>query len=107
MEEIFAWRDSSVVDTVEKDVLSPTPTLPPTSVLHPLRKQKRSDSSNHDPSHKYSFHKVCTAEAIISALLALSLISIEQARMVLRLVERKVQLTASYQGKPYRNRTNA
>jgi DTW domain-containing protein YfiP len=113
MEEIFAWRNSptekDASDIVSSSSSSSPPTVPPppSSVLHPLRKQKRSaSSSNNDPSHKYSFHKVCTAEAIISALLALSLISLEQARMVLGLVERKVQLTASYQGKPCRNRTN-
>lgn len=61
------------------------------SLLHPLRKQKKRSPS--------SAIKVCTVEAVVSALLALSAITITQAQSIVTLADVKVQRTAEYQGK--------
>ena len=42
--------------------------------------------------------KVCTAEAVVSALLALSILTNDEAALLIGIAERKVKDTAAYQG---------
>ena len=45
-------------------------------------------------------HKVCTAEAVVSALVAVSALTVAEGQWLLDLASEKVQRTVAYQGKP-------
>ena len=89
-EEIFGWR------RVDDDRhLTPTSPLIPKSIIQPLRKQKTTRNLEGDI---VDAGKVCTAEAVVSALLSLSVLNTVEAASLLDIAEQKVKDTAAYQG---------
>lgn len=90
--EIFGWRSHGVQR----------------SLLHPLRKQKKIQVFKKDDATTraatatgivFNTHKVCTVEAVVSALVAVAALTIPQAESILALAEQKVNRTIQYQGK--------
>jgi DTW domain-containing protein YfiP len=69
------------------DNVTSSPALPSRSRLHSLRKQKSNSA------------KVCTAEAVVSALVAMTSITPPEATSILHLLETKVRRTIDFQGK--------
>jgi hypothetical protein len=89
-EEIFGWRRLNDVRH-----LTPTSPLIPKSIIQPLRKQKTTRNLEGDI---VDAGKVCTAEAVVSALLSLSVLNTVEAASLLDIAEQKVKDTAAYQG---------
>ena len=86
--EIFGWR-------CREDDSPTTALLPQKSILQPLRKQITTRNQTGDI---VDAGKVCTAEAVVSALLALSILNKVEAASLLDIAEQKVKDTAAYQG---------
>ena len=91
-EEIFGWR--CLEDNCESTPLLPSPLLQK-SILQPLRKQI---TTRNQMGEIVDAGKVCTAEAVVSALLALSILNKVEAASLLDIAEQKVKDTAAYQG---------
>ena len=89
-EEIFGWRRN-----LNNAGQSSSPSPLEQSILHPLRKQKVTRDIT---GEIVDTGKVCTAEAVVSALLALSILTNDEAALLIGVAERKVKETAAYQG---------
>lgn len=88
--EIFGWRG---LDDHSQSTAS-SPSLHK-SIIQPLRKQITTRNQMGDI---VDAGKVCTAEAVVSALLALSILNKVEAASLLDIAEQKVKDTAAYQG---------
>jgi DTW domain-containing protein YfiP len=84
--EIF-WLNLNKHDGADVRPASQASSLPSKSRLHSLRKQKSNST------------KVCTAEAVVSALVGMTAVTVPEANEILHLVETKVRRTIDYQGK--------
>jgi len=90
-EQVFGWRRTSTNRGTAKQRQQ--------SILHPLRKQKQTEKTHSSEMIVNAGNKVCTAEAVVSALFALSVLSESEASALLDSVQRKIRDTAAYQGK--------